>query len=73
MAFRTVSSSSSKVVLDFRASRNNPVIPSPNIDIVGTLIVDRTNKYVEFLGIVDNFPAFEAYVAIQDRGTQIVA
>lgn len=52
-------------MLDFKAARNNPLVRgSPNIDLVGTLTVDRVNRFVEFVGKVDEFPAFEAYVSI---------
>lgn len=65
MSFRMKSGSSSKVVLDFKAAKNNPrVTLSPNIDLEGTLTVDRLGKFVEFVGKMDDFPAFEAYVSI---------
>lgn len=65
MAFRLSSGSASRVVLDFKAARNNPLVTlSPNIDLIGSLTVDRVNKFVEFVGKVDEFPAFEAYVSI---------
>lgn len=65
MAFSLLSGSSSRVVLDFKAARNNPLVAfSPDIDLVGTLTVDRVDKFVEFQGKVDEFPAFEAYVSI---------
>lgn len=65
MAFKQLSGSASRVVLDFKAARNNPLVTfSPSIDLIGTLTVDRVNKFVEFVGKVDEFPAFEAYVSI---------
>lgn len=65
MAFEELSGDSNAVVLNFKAARNNPLVTfSPDIDLVGTLTVDRVNKFVEFVGMVDEFPAFEAYVSI---------
>jgi hypothetical protein len=74
MAFGVLSGSSSKVVLDFKAAENNPLVTaSPNIDLVGTLTVDRANGFVEFVGKVDEFPAFEAYVSINEGSPRTVA
>lgn len=65
MSFTESSGSSSRVVLEFNAARNNPLVTlSPDIDLKGTLTVDRVNRFVEFVGMVDEFPAFEAYVSI---------
>ncbi|THC88373.1 hypothetical protein EYZ11_012183 [Aspergillus tanneri] len=36
------------------------VTGSPDIDLRGTLTVDREHKFVEFIGTVDDFPAFES-------------
>ncbi|KAI9862247.1 MAG: hypothetical protein M1813_004722 [Trichoglossum hirsutum] len=74
MAFKELSGSSSKVVLDFKAARNNPLVTgSPDIDLIGTLTVDRVNKFVEFVGKVDEFPAFEAYVSINGGSPSTIA
>ena len=52
-----------------KAARNNPSVTlSPNIDLIGTLTVDCV-KFVEFVGKVDEFPAFEAYVSINGNQT----
>jgi len=74
MAFKLLSGSSSKVALDFKAARNNPLVTgSPDIDLIGTLTVDRVNKFVEFVGKVDEFPAFETYVSINRGSPRTVA
>ncbi|KAL9100192.1 MAG: hypothetical protein Q9187_009393, partial [Circinaria calcarea] len=74
MAFGVLSGSSTKVVLDFKAAENNPLVTgSPNIDLIGTLTVDRVNKFVEFVGKVDEFPAFEAYISINGGSPRTVA
>jgi len=74
MAFGLTSGSSDRVVLDFQASESNPLVPlAYKIDLVGTLTVDRKNKFVEFNGKVDEFPAFEAYVMINGRGPYTIA
>ncbi|KAA8641733.1 uncharacterized protein ATNIH1004_010672 [Aspergillus tanneri] len=55
-------------VLEFKAARNNPLVTgSPDIDLRGTLTVDREHKFVEFIGTVDDFPAFESYVSVNKR------
>ncbi|KAF1998686.1 hypothetical protein P154DRAFT_602868 [Amniculicola lignicola CBS 123094] len=73
MKFKEKSGNSSKVVLELKAAANNPrVTGSPNIDIVGTLTLDRLNRFVEFNGKVDEFPAFEAYVSINGGKAQTI-
>ena len=73
MAFTLQRGDSSAVVLDFKAARNNPLVTfSPDIDLVGTLTVDRINKFVEFVGKVDEFPAFEAYVSINGKDPETI-
>jgi hypothetical protein len=49
------------------------VTGSPNIDLVGVLTVDRVGKFVEFIGKVDDFPAFEAYVTINGGTARTIA
>jgi hypothetical protein len=39
------------------------LFPSPDIDMVGGLGIDRDNRTFRFRGSVDGFPAFEAYVS----------
>jgi hypothetical protein len=69
MKFSLVSGSISKVVLEYKGSAGNPLVfAAPKIDMEGTLTVDRVGKYVEFVGKVDDFPAFEAYVSVNGRG-----
>lgn len=73
MAFSELSGDSNAVVLDFKAARNNPLVTlSPDIDLVGTLTVDRVNRFVEFVGLVDEFPAFEAYVSINGGSPETI-
>ncbi|KAF5854843.1 hypothetical protein ETB97_011061 [Aspergillus alliaceus] len=74
MRFRLLSGSNTSVVLGFQAARNNPLVTgSPDIDLMGTLIVDHDDKFVEFVGKVDEFPAFEAYVSINKGSPREVA
>ncbi|KAL9108311.1 MAG: hypothetical protein Q9227_006909 [Pyrenula ochraceoflavens] len=74
MAFGVLSGSDRKVVLDFKAAESNPLVAiAPNIDLKGTLTVDRVGRYVEFVGKVDDFPAFEAYVSINGGNTRTIA
>ena len=74
MAFGVTSGSASRVVLDFKAARSNPLVfASPDIDLKGTLTVDRLGKFVEFVGQVDEFPAFEAYASINGGPPRAIA
>lgn len=69
MNFELVSGSSSKVVLSYVGSAGNPFdAVAPNIDMKGTLTVDRVGKTVTFDGAVDDFPAFEAYATLNGFG-----
>jgi hypothetical protein len=52
------------VQLDYEAAANLPLLtPSPDIDMVGVLGIDRDGSTFRFRGSVDGFPAFEAYVS----------
>ncbi|KAH8646509.1 hypothetical protein BGZ60DRAFT_438265 [Tricladium varicosporioides] len=52
------------VQLDFVAAANLPLLlGSPDIDMFGTLQIDRDAKTFAFKGMVDGFPCFEAYVS----------
>lgn len=74
MKFSLVSGSTSKVVLKYKGSAANPLVPlAPKIDMEGTLTIDRTAKYVNYLEKVDDFPAFKAYVSVNGKGPLKVA
>lgn len=52
------------VQLDYEAAANLPLLtPSPDIDMVGVLGIDREGGTFRFRGSLDGFPAFEAYVS----------
>jgi hypothetical protein len=52
------------VQIDYDAAANLPLLGgSPDIDMLGTLQIDRDAATVRFKGKVDGFPAFEAYVS----------
>jgi hypothetical protein len=52
------------VQLDYKAAASLPLLAlSPDIDMFGTLQIDRDNSQFRFFGAVDGFPAFEAYVS----------
>jgi hypothetical protein len=52
------------VQLDFTAAANLPLLlGSPDIDMFGTLQIDRDAKTFAFKGMIDGFPCFEAYVS----------
>jgi len=64
--------SSRRVVLEMKCAANNPCSPSSrlfgDIDFRGVITLDRSARTVEFVGLVDQFPAFEAYATINDQG-----
>jgi len=52
------------VQLNFDAAANLPLLlGSPDIDMFGTLQIDRDGKMFTFKGKVDGFPCFEAWVS----------
>lgn len=56
------------VQLDYEAAANLPLlVPSPDIDMVGVLGIDRDAGTFRFRGSLDGFPAFEAYVSFNLR------
>lgn len=66
MHFTESSKTSTRLELKYKGAASNPwgLFLTPNVDISGTLRVDRQGGFVEFDGMVDEFPAFEAYVEI---------
>ena len=55
------------VQLDYKAAASNPLFShAPDIDLSGTLQIDRDNLNFRFFGAMDGFPAFEAYVSFND-------
>lgn len=65
LKFLEKSSSGDRVVLEYEGAASNPLVTlAPDIDLKGTLTVDRVQGFVEFVGKVDDFPAFEAYVSV---------
>jgi hypothetical protein len=54
--------------LDLRMAANNPLFTgSPDIDVTGTFVVDAAARTVSFSGKIDEFPAYEGYVALDDQ------
>lgn len=67
----TVSSDRPVVRVDIAAAANNPCwAGSADIDYVGTVTVDPYARTVTFQGLVNGFPAYEAYVAVNDGAGQ---
>ena len=55
------------VQLDYEAAANLPLLlGAPDIDMLGVLRIDRDQNRIRFVGAVDDFPAFEAYVKVND-------
>jgi hypothetical protein len=74
MKYSLVTGSTNNVVLRYRGKAADPLVfGAPKIDIEGTLTVDRVGKFVEFVGKVDDFPSFEAYVTVNGKGPYMVA
>jgi Protein of unknown function (DUF3238) len=59
-----------KAVVDMNCSASNPCAPSSSlfgdIDYRGRITIDLATRCLEFDGVVDQFPAFEAYATIND-------
>lgn len=74
MHFLRAVKSGSVLTLDLEAAANNGCFTgSPDIDYEGTLKLDKAKRILEFTGKVDDFPAFEAYVAIDGIVTKLFA
>jgi hypothetical protein len=72
MSFTLASTSTDRVaILLLNCAANNPcVTPSPYINMQGTITIDIGARSVEFDGLVEPFPAFEAYATI-NHGTPV--
>lgn len=69
MNYTLVKGNADKVVLNYIGKASDPLVfGAPKIDIEGTLTVDRVNRYVQFVGKVDDFPSFEAYAIVNGLG-----
>jgi hypothetical protein len=51
------------VQIDLDDAGNNPCLTSPDIDMLGTAMIDPVGRTVRFVGTVEPFPAFEMYAA----------
>jgi hypothetical protein len=53
------------LVADVNLAAGNPLVPGvPKMDVHGTILVNLTQRTVSFQGVVDDFPAYEAYVQV---------
>jgi hypothetical protein len=71
MKFARLSSvGSSKIVIKMECAASNPCAPTSrvfgDIDYSGRIMVDATARSIEIDGMIDQFPAFEAYATIND-------
>jgi hypothetical protein len=74
MSFTEREGNGDRVVLGYKGAGANPLVfAAPDIDLEGTLTLDRVGGFVEFVGKVDEFPAFEAYVSINGSSPHTVA
>lgn len=68
MKFLRPAISDSVLTLDLEAASNNGCFSgSPDIDYEGTLTLNKVTRILEFVGKVDDFPAFESYVLVNGR------
>ena len=55
------------VQIDVDAAANNPCVTgSPDIDFYGAIVIDPEAGTLEFNGMVDGFPAYEMYAAVNN-------
>lgn len=63
-----VTGSTNNVALRYRGKAADPLVfGAPKIYTEGTLTVDRDGKFVEFVGKIDDFLSFEAYVSVSGK------
>jgi hypothetical protein len=61
------------VEVDMKCAASNPcVVPSPDIDYLGTITIDPSLRRIELDGLIDDFPAFEAYATINGGAGDLV-
>jgi hypothetical protein len=65
MQFTNLQSPSPGIInVDVKGAANNPLATgSPDIDYQGTFTIDTSARTISFQGLIDSFPAFEAYVS----------
>lgn len=60
-----------QVVVRMKCAANNPCAPTSrafgDIDYTGTITLDIAQRSITFDGLIDDFPAFEAYATINDQ------
>lgn len=71
MHFRLLPTSTPRLaVISFNCAASNPCAPTSalfgDIDYNGTLTINHAARSVRFDGMIDQFPAFEAYATIND-------
>ena len=54
------------VQIDFVGSASLPLVPAPDIDYSGTLVIDRLEGNVLVSGATNKFPAYEMYSQVDD-------
>jgi hypothetical protein len=51
----------------FTATANDPCVTgAPDIDLNGTVSIDTARRTISLIGMIEPFPAFEAYVSVDD-------
>jgi Protein of unknown function (DUF3238) len=65
MRFENLRQESGYIAIDLAGAASNPCFSgSPDIDYMGTYWIDVYNKTVHFEGLVNGFPAYESYAAV---------
>jgi hypothetical protein len=69
MDFSALRRNGNRYTIDVRGATGNPhftLVPVPDADYEGTLTIDMDAGRVTFTGKVDDFPAYEAYLRVND-------
>jgi hypothetical protein len=67
---KSLSAGSSKILVEMACSASNPCAPTSrlfgDIDYTGRITIDVGARSLELVGLIDQFPAFEAYATLND-------
>jgi outer membrane protein OmpA-like peptidoglycan-associated protein len=54
------------------SSSDPPSLADPDIDMVGSFVIDAQTRKLKFRGLVDGFPFFEGYISVDSGSTQTI-
>ena len=52
--------------VEISAAAHNPLMPSPDVDFVGSVRIDVTRRSISFEGKLDQCPAYEMYASVNN-------